>query len=121
MLAKGKGARQLGAAVTGVTLVAFLVLAVGNRGSPGVVNVLVGSTDILARTLPQLQTRVSAIYGEHDALYRGRLPELQGAMQNLSPKWGQWHTVTGAGHWVQFENAPVFNRQLKALLASGHA
>lgn len=79
------------------------------------------STDIVARTLPQLQARVSAIYGEHDALYRGRLTELQAAMQNLSPQWGQWHTVIGAGHWAQFEDAPAFNQQLKTLLASGNA
>jgi pimeloyl-ACP methyl ester carboxylesterase len=79
------------------------------------------STDIVARTLPQLQARVSAIYGEHDALYRGRLPELQAAMQSLPSQWGQWHTVPGAGHWVQFEDAPVFNRHLKAMLASGKA
>jgi len=78
------------------------------------------STDIVARTLPQLQARVSAIYGEHDALYRGRLPELQAAMQNLSPQWGQWHTVPGAGHWTPYEKALVFNRQLITLLASGN-
>ena len=31
------------------------------------------STDIVARALPQLQVPVSAIFGEHDALYRERL------------------------------------------------
>jgi pimeloyl-ACP methyl ester carboxylesterase len=75
----------------------------------------------LARTLPQLQATVSAIYGEQDALYRGRWPELQAALQSLPVQRGQWHTVPGAGHWVQFEGAPAFNRQLKTLLASGNA
>jgi pimeloyl-ACP methyl ester carboxylesterase len=70
------------------------------------------STDILARTLPQLQARVSAIYGEHDALYRGRLPELQAAMQKLPAHAGTWHTVPGAGHWVQYEAAESFNAAL---------
>ena len=70
------------------------------------------STDIVARTLPQLQAKVSAIYGEHDALYRGRLPELQAAMQSLSAQWGQWHTVPGAGHWVPYEAAGEFNAAL---------
>jgi pimeloyl-ACP methyl ester carboxylesterase len=79
------------------------------------------STDIVARTLPQLRAQVSAVYGEHDALYRGRLPELQAAMQSLPAQWGQWHTVPGAGHWAQFEDAPVFNQQLVALLAPGKA
>ncbi len=76
------------------------------------------STDIVAQVLPKLQARVSAIYGEHDALYRGRLPELQAAMQGWSSHWGQWHTVPGAGHWVQYEAADVFNAHLLTVLAS---
>ena len=74
------------------------------------------STDIVAQTLPKLQARVSAIYGEHDALYRGRLPELQAAMQGWSTHWGQWHTVPGAGHWVQYEAADAFNTALLSQL-----
>ena len=74
------------------------------------------STDIVARTLPKLQARVSAIYGEHDALYRGRLSELQAAMQTWVNHWGQWHTVPGAGHWVQFEAAECFDRALSRVL-----
>jgi pimeloyl-ACP methyl ester carboxylesterase len=76
------------------------------------------STDILARTLPQLQARVSAIYGEHDALYRGRLPELQVAMQSLPAHAGIWHTMPGAGHWVQYEAAESFNAALLTTLNS---
>ena len=76
------------------------------------------STDILAQTLPRIQARVSAIYGEHDALYRGRLPEVQSAMQGLSHRWGQGHTLPGAGHWVQYEAAAQFNAVLLALLSS---
>lgn len=79
------------------------------------------STDIVAQTLPKLQARVSAIYGEHDALYRGRLPELQAAMQTRSPHWGQWHTVPGAGHWVQYEAADRFDRALSATLGPATA
>jgi 2-hydroxy-6-oxonona-2,4-dienedioate hydrolase len=74
------------------------------------------STDIVARTLPQLQARVSAIYGEHDALYRGRLPELQAALQSLPAHAGTWHTVPGAGHWVPYEAAESFNAALLAQL-----
>jgi pimeloyl-ACP methyl ester carboxylesterase len=79
------------------------------------------STDILARTLPRVQVPVSAIYGEHDALYRGRLPELQAAMQRLSSHWGHWHTVPGAGHWVPYEAAPAFMVALQACLQSADA
>jgi pimeloyl-ACP methyl ester carboxylesterase len=75
------------------------------------------STDIVARTLPKLQAKVSAIYGEHDALYRGRLPELQGLMQSLAPHWGQWQTVPGAGHWVPYEAASAFNLALLGILS----
>lgn len=67
------------------------------------------STDILARALPDVQVPVSAIYGEHDALYRERLPEVQGAMQMLCGQWNCWTTVSGAGHWVQYEAAQAFN------------
>ncbi len=74
------------------------------------------STDIVAKTLPQLQVPVSAIYGEHDALYKGRLPELQTAMQQWASSWGQWHTVSGAGHWVQFEAAQAFDATLQQVL-----
>ena len=76
------------------------------------------STDIVAKTLPQLQVPVSAIYGEQDALYKGRLPELQAAMENQSAHWGQWHTVAGAGHWVQYEAAQGFNAALLAQISS---
>ena len=75
------------------------------------------STDIVARTLPKLQAKVSAIYGEHDALYRGRLPELQGLMQSLAPHWEQWQTVPGAGHWVPYEAASAFNLALLGILS----
>ncbi|MBM3398897.1 MAG: alpha/beta hydrolase, partial [Betaproteobacteria bacterium] len=70
------------------------------------------STDIVARTLPRLQVPVSAIFGEHDALYKGRLASLQAAMPALCQHWGQWHTVEGAGHWVQYEAAQAFDGAL---------
>lgn len=74
------------------------------------------SSDIVARTLPRLQAKVSAIYGEHDTLYRNRLPELQAAIQTGSQHWGQWHTVAGAGHWVQYEASDAFNQALRQAL-----
>lgn len=70
------------------------------------------STDIVAQALPRLTCRISAMYGEHDALYRWRLPEVHLAMQAWAKNWGQWHTVPGAGHWVQFEAAALFNLAL---------
>lgn len=73
-------------------------------------------TPIVAETLPQLQAAVSAIYGEHDALYRGRLPELQLAMQTRSTRWDGWRTVPNAGHWVQYEAPDAFITALLGVL-----
>jgi pimeloyl-ACP methyl ester carboxylesterase len=75
------------------------------------------STPIVAEALPRVRARVSAIYGERDALYRERLSEVQGALPRWAPQWGQWHTVAGAGHWVQYEAADAFNASLLQLLA----
>ena len=79
------------------------------------------STDIVARVLPQVSARVSAIFGEHDALYRGRLSELAQAMPSMARSWGRWVVVPGAGHWVQYEAAAAFNATLLALLPPGGA
>ncbi len=76
------------------------------------------STDIVARALPRLKVPVSAVFGEHDALYRGRLAELQSTMPRWCQSWGQWHTVPGAGHWVQFEASLAFDVALLKALGS---
>jgi len=75
------------------------------------------STPIVAEALPRVQARVSAIYGEHDALYRQRLAEVREALPRWAPHWGQWHTVPGAGHWVIYEAAEAFNAALLKVLA----
>ena len=75
------------------------------------------STPIVAEGLPRVRARVSAIYGEHDALYQGRLAEVQQALPRWVTHWGQWHTVAGAGHWVQYEAADAFNIALLQTLA----
>lgn len=74
------------------------------------------ATPIVADALSRVRARVSAIYGEHDALYRGRLAEVREALPRWTPHWGQWHTVPGAGHWVGYEAAAAFNTALQAQL-----
>ncbi len=74
------------------------------------------STPIVAEALPRVKARVSAIYGEHDALYRSRLADVREALPRWAPHWGQWHTVPGAGHWVQYEAADDFNAALQTQL-----
>ena len=77
------------------------------------------STPIVAQALPQVRARVSAIYGEQDALYHQRLTEVQQALPRWAPHWGQWHTVPDAGHWVMYEATAAFNAALHAQLRQG--
>ena len=74
------------------------------------------STAIVAEALPRVKARVSAVFGEHDALYRERLSAVREALPRWAPQWGQWHTVPGAGHWVQYEAAQAFNAALHTQL-----
>ena len=73
-------------------------------------------TDILAQALPHLTMPVAGIFGEHDAVYRERLPEVRQAFERLLPRLGGWHTVAGSGHWVQYEAHPAFNQVLLSML-----
>ena len=73
-------------------------------------------TPIVADALPHLQMPVSAIYGEHDAHYSYRMPEVKTLMAQLTPHWDGWHTVLGSGHWVQYEAAQAFNDLLLKVL-----
>lgn len=72
-------------------------------------------TDILARTLTTLDCPVDAIYGEQDALYADMLPELKRLLTSFACV--RELVLIPGGHWVQYENAPAFNRELLALLA----
>ena len=73
-------------------------------------------TDILARTLPTLQCRVDAIYGEQDALYREVLPALGTKLSEGKAR--EFLLIPGAGHWVPYEDPPAFHAALARLLAS---
>lgn len=76
------------------------------------------STAIVAEHLPLISARVSAIYGERDALYINRLPLVQQTLARLAPHKGDWHVAAGAGHWVNHEAAATFNADLLAVLAA---
>jgi 2-hydroxy-6-oxonona-2,4-dienedioate hydrolase len=71
-------------------------------------------TDILARTLPQVQCRVDAIYGEEDALYRGTLEGVREKI-SLAPYLGEMLFMPGAAHWLQYERPEAFHRELLRL------
>jgi 2-hydroxy-6-oxonona-2,4-dienedioate hydrolase len=75
-------------------------------------------TDVLARSLAQVNCPVHAIYGREDALYRGKLEALEAALR-LAPGFRALVLVESAGHWVQFERADAFNRALVDTLEQG--
>ena len=74
-------------------------------------------TDILARSLPQVACPVHAIYGEHDALYKSWIHQLEDAFAAAAPDFRGLHLVPNAGHWVQFEQPQAFDAALLAALA----
>lgn len=75
-------------------------------------------TDVLARTLTQVQCPVDAIYGSEDALYRGRMQLLEPVLQQAEG-FGSLGLIEAAGHWVQFERVDAFNEALLAVLNRG--
>ena len=72
-------------------------------------------TDALARTLPAISCRIDAIYGEQDALYRTTMAQLASVLKS-GPTFAELVLIPDAGHWVQFEDAAAFNRELLRLL-----
>lgn len=62
-----------------------------------------------------LSLPLDAIYGEEDALYTGRMNDVE-ALLRRAPSFGQMVRIPGAGHWVQYENPSRFNASLLGLL-----
>lgn len=74
-------------------------------------------TDILARSLPVVQSEVHTIYGRFDALYKAWIGDVEGAYRAAAPNYKGMQIIEGAGHWVQFEAAQDFNAALAKALA----
>ena len=72
-------------------------------------------TDALLRLLPSLQCQVDGIWGAEDVLYRTRLDMIGRALAE-APGFRSLALIPGAGHWVQYEQAAVFNETLGSLL-----
>ncbi len=75
------------------------------------------NTDILAQALRQVRCPAHVIYGEHDALYRGRFDELQAAVHATGCDCRSFTLIPEAGHWVQYEQPRAFDQALCAALA----
>ena len=75
-------------------------------------------TDLLAQALARVHCPVHAIYGEKDALYTGYEEALAAAYARLASGFRGFTRIAGAGHWVQFEDAPAFDAALARALAA---
>ncbi len=75
------------------------------------------STPIVADALPRIHSPLHVIFGEHDALYKGRWPEVEALFKTQTPHLASWQRVPDAGHWVQYERAEAFQVALLACTA----
>jgi pimeloyl-ACP methyl ester carboxylesterase len=75
------------------------------------------STPIVAEALPRIACPLHVIFGEWDALYKGRWPEVQALFNAKAPTLASWHLVPDAGHWVQYERPEAFQTALLACTA----
>jgi pimeloyl-ACP methyl ester carboxylesterase len=75
------------------------------------------STPVLVQAMPQITCPVHVIYGEFDAFYLDRLPEVAHMFKQVTPHLVSWQLIQGMGHWVQYEGAVEFQRALKHTLS----
>ena len=73
-------------------------------------------TDVLAQALTHVKVPVAAIYGRHDPLYVGRLPELHALMQRQCAGPLHWQVMDEVGHWAQHESPAEFCAALQQAL-----
>jgi 2-hydroxy-6-oxonona-2,4-dienedioate hydrolase len=74
-------------------------------------------TDILLRTIQAIETPIYGIWGEKDVLYlnlQAALAKQLATAKNLQ----SLQFIEGAGHWVQYEAAAVFDTALNAVLGA---
>jgi 2-hydroxy-6-oxonona-2,4-dienedioate hydrolase len=70
--------------------------------------------DTLARALPLVRARIDGIWGARDATAYPHLEERARALRSVQPD-ARFEVIPGAGHWVQYEAADLFNPILAEL------
>ncbi|MGE0719712.1 MAG: alpha/beta fold hydrolase [Alphaproteobacteria bacterium] len=70
----------------------------------------------LSDALPKVKAPVSAIFGERDATAYPWVSEREERMRAIRPEL-DFRVIPEAGHWVQYEAADAFNRELLDVLA----
>jgi 2-hydroxy-6-oxonona-2,4-dienedioate hydrolase len=68
-------------------------------------------TDFLLQLLKNVQCPVYGIWGALDVLYRDNHSAVQQALEQ-APNFQNLKFIEGAGHWVQFEQASLYNQSL---------
>lgn len=76
---------------------------------------LIAVTDILAQALPQVKARLTGIWGERDGYAHAYMEERRQLFRSIQPGCG-FHVISGAGHWVLYEDADSFNATLLDVL-----
>ncbi|MEN9996315.1 MAG: 2-hydroxy-6-oxononadienedioate/2-hydroxy-6-oxononatrienedioate hydrolase [Pseudomonadota bacterium] len=75
------------------------------------------STPIVVAALPRIQCPLHVVFGEWDALYKGRWLEVEAMFKAKAPQLASWQLVPDSGHWVQYERADAFQLALLACTA----
>ena len=73
--------------------------------------------DRLARALPKMSAGLAGIWGEFDITAYPFVEQRRDLIRAIQPE-APFLTVSGAGHWVQYEAADAFNRFLLNFLAA---
>jgi pimeloyl-ACP methyl ester carboxylesterase len=75
-----------------------------------------GPRNLLAKLLTSLQVPLAGIWGARDATVIGYLDARETLLRELDPA-APFVSIEGAGHWVQYEDPPAFNKALAGALA----
>ena len=69
------------------------------------------ASDVLARALPRVRARVSAMWGDRDVFVGPYLDERRAVLERWHPRL-DFRVVKGAGHWVVYEKPDDVNAMI---------